>query len=127
MSLCLSHMLTSLSYSQHKEQLQMPFIHHQLIGQSHWYLIPYSEHKNLNQLIYKMVKVNSFWLKRQQGQVEFLDHEFTKSLYLIPFYSKNLFPPESLLKEYGIKYYKIELQPGQILMAHGGFAHYGYS
>ena len=38
--------------------------------------------------------------------------------------SKSLFPPPSLLENHRICYH---LKAGQILIAHGGFAHYGFS
>jgi hypothetical protein len=42
-------------------------------------------------------------------------------------YSKSLFPPLSLLDQYSIRYHRVCLQAGQLLVAHGGFAHCGFS
>jgi hypothetical protein len=49
------------------------------------------------------------------------------SLASILLYSKTLFPPLSLLKKYGIQHHTVTLRAGQVLIAHGGFAHYGFS
>jgi len=45
----------------------------------------------------------------------------------IAFFSKSLFPPLSLLKKHDVQHYCVTLTSGQVLIAHGGFAHYGFS
>jgi hypothetical protein len=43
----------------------------------------------------------------------------------ILFLSKCIFPPLSLLEKRGVRFYRVYLKANQVLMAHGGFTHYG--
>lgn len=107
-----------------------PFVHHQLVCESLWIVIPYSQHHKLSRVVEEMTTVRVKWLQRQQPKgaaLSPLDREFTACLSSIPFYSKNLFPPLSLLDKHDVQYYRVPLKAGQVLMAHGGFAHYGFS
>jgi hypothetical protein len=112
---------------QHIEQMLFPFVHHELCGESLWILVPHAERRKLEAVVQEMVATRAAWLQRR-GIVKKLPPAAAIALLSpIPFYSKNLFPPLSLLAKHQARYYRVTLKAGQVLMAHGGFAHFGFS
>jgi len=109
---------------QHLEQMLFPFIHHQMCGESLWTVIPYSERDKLYQLVQEMATAHASWLARQKtkkgsGKAQTKAHSPTPTaaadvapLSRILLFSKNLFPPLSLLDKHDIQYYRIPLKAG---------------
>ena len=117
-------------FNLHIEQLLMPFVHHQLCGESVWILIPNEERHKVDRLVQHMAHTQVEWRRRRKrchkGAVVG-DPEHARSLSRVLLYSKSLFPPLSLLEKHRIRYHRIRLKAGQVLIVHGGFAHYGFS
>jgi len=113
-----------------------------MCGESLWIVIPYPERDKLYQLVQEMATAHASWSARQ-GKKKSSSKAQTRAdslpapaptaaadvatLSRILLFSKNLFPPLSLLAKHGIKYYRIPLKAGQVLIAHGGFSHCGFS
>ena len=125
-----------ICFCQHLEQMLFPFIHHQMCGESLWVVIPYPERDKLYQLVREMATAHASWSARQgkkkgSGKAKTAPTPTAAAdvatLSRILLFSKNLFPPLSLLDKHGIQYYRIPLKAGQVLIAHGGFAHFGFS
>lgn len=125
-------------FNLHIEQLLLPFVHHQLSGESTWILIPHDERHKLRVLIQEMARTQVAWLRRSQAQQT--NNEGTTigegpatnehDINLLSdtlLYSKSLFPPLSLLSKHSIRHHRVQLNAGQVLVAHGGFAHCGFS
>ncbi len=109
-------------FNQHIEQMLFPFVHHQLEGETRWFIIPHAELDKLYALAAEMYGV----LYGVQGRTAVHDQE-RAIMGRALLYSKQLFPPLSLLKQHGITFRSITLRAGQVLMAHGGDAHFGFS
>lgn len=128
-----------LILSQQIEPMMYPFIHHQLCGESFWTLISYSQRDKLEKLVEVMATTHAKRTKRLNRLSLFgpesddetpamtVSTENTRILSKIPFYAKNLLPPYSLLREHGIEFKTILLQSGQVLIASGSFAHFGWT
>jgi len=124
-------------FNLHVEQMLFPFLHHQIYGDSLWVLIPLSERDKLATAINELVTTRAAWLsslhehQRHDTESDRLSISSasinTMLLSRIAFYSKSLFPPLSLLQKHDVQYYCVTLTSGQVLLAHGGFAHYGFS
>jgi hypothetical protein len=111
-------------FNLHIEQLQFPFVHHQLSGESVWFLIPPTQLHKLDAVAADILHAYSHSesctkLKQQ--------HPTYTSLCRLLLYSKQLFPPLSLLQKHGVEYHRVRLRGGQVLVAHGGYAHFGFS
>ena len=106
-------------FNLHVEQMLYPFVHHQLEGESQWFIIPDTELHKLYKLAAHMYRV----LYNRQEASEAEAYLMGRALL----YSKQLFPPLSLLRAEGIVVWSLRLRTGQILTARGGFAHFGYS
>src|SRR3954453_22405455 len=100
-----------------------PFVHQQQCGESLWIVIPYSERDKLYRLVYEMVSARAAWLARQskkskhQGKTRpvlapSLPAVETATISRILLFSKNLFPPLSLLAKHEIQFYRIPLKAG---------------
>jgi hypothetical protein len=114
-------------FNLHVEQLLFPFVHHQVYGDSLWILIPHSDRVKLAAAVEELVITRAKWIKREEGRAPTQMQHDAACLARIPFFSKCLFPPLSLLTKHGVRFYRVSLTAGQVLMAHGGFAHYGFS
>lgn len=123
-------MLLFFALLQHIEQMLFPFFHHQICGESLWIVIPYSQREKLDHALEEMVGTYAAWRKRcddDGNEDDEPDREAIRLLSRIPFYAKNLFPPLSLLEKHDVAFYRVPLKAGQVLIAHGGFAHCGFS
>lgn len=116
-------------FNLHVEQLHLPFVHHQLCGESMWIIIPHSERTKLQDVVREMARVQYEWQQSQSGAKAnvALSEEELDILSEVLFYSKSLFPPLSLLQKYGVTYRRVVLKAGQVFVAHGGYAHFGFS
>ena len=108
-------------FNLHIEQMIFSFIHHQLRGESVWFLIPFSQLDKLYQLaakVYcKIYHVDWATLSAQ--------HRTTAGKLLV--YGKQWWPAPSSLKQAGITFHTVRLKAGQILTADGDYAHFGFS
>ena len=138
MRICFFASALLVCHYQHIEQLLFPFIHHQQCGESLWIVVPHSEHDKLSAVTEEMGAVRARWLQRQQrGAVAVIDEKdyvaaavtatITACFSRVSLHAKNLFPPLSLLAKHDVQYYRVSLKAGQVLTAHGGFAHYGFN
>ena len=107
-------------FNMHIEQMIFPFIHHQLEGESLWFIIPSSELHKLYQLCGEMYRV----LYRVHPDVSDAECLVMGRALL---YSKQLWPPLSLLNKHGISYRVLVLSKDDILTADGDCAHFGFS
>lgn len=99
-----------------------PFVHHQLEGETRWFIIP---RRHLSQL-YDLAAEMYGALYDAAGETPArIEERAIMGRALL--YSKQLFPPLSLLTKHGIPYHTITLRAGQILTASGGDAHFGFS
>jgi hypothetical protein len=115
-------------FNLHIEQLLLPFVHHQLCGTSYWIIIPYAELDKLVEMAMEIIKVRGRWWS---GKMKLPYQEPGESeLRVIAralLYSKQLFPPMELLRQFKIDHYELTLRANQVLLAHGGFAHFGFN
>jgi hypothetical protein len=103
----------------HVEQLSLPYVHHQLFGQSHWIIIPHRERDKLVGVIREMAQ--RLCVKKKKVTVQPLHAR------LLLHASRRFMPPIALLEKHSVQRYEVTLEAGQMLIAHGGFAHYGFS
>jgi len=108
--------------SQHIEQMLFPFVHHQLEGETRWFIIPRRYLNKLYELAAEMYGV--LYGVTGQNAAQQKEREIMGRALL---YSKQLFPPLSLLNKLKIQFHTITLRAGQILTASGGDAHFGFS
>src|ERR1700727_450124 len=111
----------------HVEQWLLPFVHHQVCGESTWFIVPHSERAKLQRLVQRMAAVRRAQLARQErrererdaGGQQAPSPSAAVAAIIAPvlFYSKSLFPPPSLLVEFGIRYHRVVLQANQVLIA----------
>jgi hypothetical protein len=112
-------------FNLHIEQWLLPFVHHQLSGESTWILVPHAERHKLAVVVQQMAHVRRMYLSAgEDDEGDLPSHSLVAPVFL---YSKSLLPPLSLLDEHGIQYHRIQLRGGQVLVAHGGFAHFGFN
>ena len=115
-------------FNLHVEQWLLPFVHHQVSGESTWILIPHSERHKLRGVVQKMARVRREVTSNERGhKVASASISSLATIAPVLLYSKSLLPPLSLLHAYGIQFHRLQLRAGQVLVAHGGFAHYGFS
>ena len=104
-------------FNLHIEQMLFTFIHHQLEGESLWFLIPFGQLDKLYALAADVYAVSHPLQSRAHclvmGRAQLLAKEF--------------FFPRSVLRAKGIECHQMTLKAGEVLIAHGGFAHFGYS
>ena len=114
-------------FNLHIEQMLFTFIHHQLEGESLWFLIPFGQLPKLYTLAADMYRV----LYRVTPDSLTLTHEEFERHCLVMgralLYSKQLWPPLSLLNKHGISYRVLVLSKDDILTADGDCAHFGFS
>jgi len=108
-------------FNLHVEQMLYPFVHHQLEGESLWFIIPDS-HLHDGSLF----KLAAHMYRKLYNRPE-ADEKEAMLMGRALLYSKQLFPPPSLYKKFEITVWKVRLSAGRILMGRGGFAHCGYS
>jgi len=110
-------------FNLHIEQMLFTFVHYQLQGdrESEWVLIPYDQLPKLYTLAAEMYDV--FY----PGADKALTEADKLTLGRMLLYSKQLFPPLSLLRQHGIRYGERHLNANELLTAHGGVAHFGFS
>lgn len=113
-------------FNLHVEQWLLPFVHHQVSGESAWILVPHSERHKLSSVVRKMTRVRHAHLAGEPGQ-DHDDDATSSTVASVMFYSKSLLPPLSLLREHDVQFHQLQLRAGQVLVAHGGFAHYGFN
>jgi hypothetical protein len=113
-------------FNLHIEQLQFPFVHHQLTGESLWYLIPPTQLHKLDAVALDII-TKFLRLHEERDKDMLYDPASMGPIARIYLLSKQLFPPLSLLQEHGVKYLAVRVKAGQVLMAHGGYAHFGFS
>ena len=108
------------SFNLHFEQEALPFYHHQLFGHSIWIVIHPSDR---DQIIPRIIKpmVRQYYAPDSLPSDSALDH-LARILFLV----KRIFPPLSVLKESGLRYQIIRVNPGQILLGCGDLAHCGF-
>jgi hypothetical protein len=112
----------------HVEQCLMPFVHHQLSGQSVWIIVACRDREKLLAVTHEMAQTRSTSNSASAAAKKRAGGGDQDALVTpIWFYSKSLFPPLSLLVKHGIRYRRVLLEAGQMLLAHGGCAHYGFS
>jgi hypothetical protein len=114
-------------FNLHIEQLLLPFVHHQISGESLWILIPHEEREKLRMLVLEMARVQAARSRRKSPSGNHNKDVDVDLLADVLLYSKSLFPPLSLLEKHSIRYHRVQLKAGQVLVAHGGFAHFGFS
>ncbi len=106
-------------FNAHVEQWLLPFVHHQVCGQSVWIIVAQRDREKMLAVANEMAMVRV----RKGGGSSDTAALVSPTL----FYSKSLFPPLSLLAKYGVRYRRVVLDAGQMLLAHGGCVHYGFS
>jgi len=99
-----------------------PFVHHQLRGETCWFIVPHCELPKLYLLAAEMYGVLYGVTADSAAKVR-----ECKIMGRALLYSKQLFPPLSLLKANKITFHTITLRAGQVLTASGGDAHFGFS
>ena len=106
-------------FNVHIEQMLFPFVHHQLEGESLWVIVPFSQLPKLFQLgaeLYaKLYKPSG----TSHGELLTLGRAFVLS--------KQLFLSPAILRDRGIDFVEQYLHAGEVLSAHGGCAHFGFS
>jgi hypothetical protein len=108
-------------FNLHIEQMLFSFVHHQVSGSSQWYIIPFSELSKVYELAADMY--DAFY----PGADPALEPKQRTLLGRALLYSKQLFPPEQLLRQHKIVFEIKRLHTRDTLVAHGGFAHFGFS
>jgi len=99
-----------------------PFVHHQLEGETSWIVIPYRELSKLYDLAAEMYGLLYGVTADSEAKAEECALMGRALLY-----SKQLFPPLSLLQKQNIHFHTITLRAGQVLTAGGCDAHFGFS
>jgi hypothetical protein len=114
-------------FNLHIEQMIFTFVHHQLEGESVWFLIPFNQLDKLYELAAEMYRVV---YRMTAESLKLSEDEFQRHCLIMGralLYSKQLWPPLSLLQKHGIEYSRIVLRAGQVLTAAGDCAHFGFS
>jgi hypothetical protein len=108
-------------FNLHVEQMLFPFIHHQLEGTSHWFILPHTELDKLHKL------AADVFCKLYPAAAGMLTEDEQKIMGRALLYSKQLFPSREMLRKHEIAFRELDLTAGQVLMAFGGCAHFGMS
>ena len=107
-------------FNMHFEQLLFPFTHQQISGRSIWYIVPYCELPKLYKVAATMLRTR---LKASHTLTESQIDDFARVLL----YTKQLFPPLTLLQQHGVRYEVKELRANETITAHGGSVHFGFN
>ena len=106
-------------FNLHIEQMLFSFNHHQLEGESLWVIVPYDQLPKLYKLAGQIyAKVYSCKLKSEQELIT-----MGRCMVL----SKQLFLSPAILTAHGITFAEKRLGANEVLSAHGGCAHFGFS
>jgi len=103
-------------FNLHVEQLLFTFVHQQLTGSSEWIILAPGQMDKLHQLAAQFF--GAIWPDQAEAQQE---------LAPVLLMSKSIFPSLLLLRQHKIRFTRRTLSAGQVLIARGDCAHFGFS
>jgi hypothetical protein len=106
-------------FNLHIEQMLFSFNHHQLEGESLWIIVPFDQLDKLYEVGAELYEK----LYKPKGLSEAQLLTLGRALVL----SKQIFLSPNLLRRHKIRFTEKRLRAGEILSAHGGCAHFGFS
>jgi len=112
----------------HDEQLGMHFTHHQLTGESFWFMLRTGQEKKIAKLAWQLAVNrqlgelgNGYFapLETRADELDSFHHAVAATLY----HAKALMPPPTYLRSAGIAFDVVHLQEGQVITGRG--PHFG--